>query len=76
MPSRKEKETCKSVYSEMIRLTSNHHCERLDIEESTPGFFRSDSIHLSDIGLDMYNDTICETLRKHTVIIRIFWGKK
>lgn len=48
----------------IIRLTKNHHCIRFDIDESTPGFFRSDGVHLSDVGLDMYIDTIRETLLK------------
>ena len=35
---------------------------KIDIDIKTPGFFRQDGIHLSDVGLDMYWDALKESL--------------
>ena len=33
-----------------------------DIDYNTPGFFRPDGVHLSDVGLDMYLDALMDKL--------------
>ena len=47
-----------------IRKTNDYQILCMDINEKTPGFFRNDAVHLSDVGLDMYNDAIRDILLK------------
>ena len=47
---------------EQIAKYVNGSCVSFDIDYQTPGFFRPDGVHLSDIGLDMYLDSVRETL--------------
>ena len=45
--------------NQMGRKQSNGHIT-VDIDVLTLGFFRDDGIHLSDVGLEFYNDAIRE----------------
>lgn len=36
------------------------HVLHMDIELKTRDFFLEDSVHLSDVGLEVYNDTLRE----------------
>ncbi|XP_045189808.2 uncharacterized protein LOC123547083 [Mercenaria mercenaria] len=42
------------------------HVLRMDIDAQTPGFFRGDGVHLSDVGLEMYLDSL------HDMLVNIF----
>lgn len=65
------KDELKAIYLKRKRLNQfgrrifkgeNRSVLKVDIDTSTPGFYRGDGIHLSDVGLDMYNDAIREHL--------------
>lgn len=45
----------------MMRVVEGHEL-KIDIDLKTPGFFRNDGVHLSDVGLAMYLDSVRECL--------------
>jgi hypothetical protein len=44
-----------------MRVVEGHEL-KIDIDLKTPGFFRNDGVHLSDVGLAMYLDSVRECL--------------
>jgi lysophospholipase L1-like esterase len=40
---------------------------KIDIDEQTPGFFRADGVHLSDIGLEFYLDSLKDCILKYLI---------
>ncbi|KAH3872468.1 hypothetical protein DPMN_035684 [Dreissena polymorpha] len=48
-----------------VRSTGTHDIITIDITTGTPGLFSPDSIHLSDVGLEFYLDTLKDALAKH-----------
>ncbi|KAH3739243.1 hypothetical protein DPMN_045892 [Dreissena polymorpha] len=43
---------------------TKHEIVSVPIDSATPGFFRSDGVHLSDVGLELYLDCIRDVILK------------
>ena len=63
----KKRKRVNQLGRKLVRVLSPNTAQnivRVDIDIKTPGFYRPDGVHLSDVGLDMYIDSIRETLIK------------
>jgi lysophospholipase L1-like esterase len=50
---------------QQVKLHSRSDILCLDIDFKTPGFFREDGVHLSDVGLEFYLDTVRDLIAKN-----------
>lgn len=61
---KKRKRVNQFGHKQIRQISNKSHILRMDIDSTTPGFFRNDGVHLSDVGLDMYINEVKDILFK------------